>query len=299
MHSLTKPVLLALLTVYLVWGSTYLGIHLALAAFPPFLLMGSRFVVAGAILFCWSVLRGARLPSRSQWLAAGVIGMLLLGGGMGLTAVAQQSVSSGMTAAFIACSPLVYALWAGLFGDWPSPREWVGVLLGFGGAALLAAGGDMSAQPIGIVALMVAILCWTLGSILSLKKLALAPGAMGFASEMLLGGAFLLLLAMWRGEHLAPVITLQAWGAWVYLVLAGSLGAFSAYMYLLPRVSPALVSSYAYVNPVIAVALGALVGGESVSRRALLAIAIILGSVILMTFGAGKKEHVAPMAEVT
>lgn len=294
---LARPVLLALLTVYLVWGSTYLAIHVALTGFPPFLLMGSRFLTAGAVLFGWCKLRGAAIPTAAQWRAALLVGALLLSGGMGLTAVAQQYVSSGLTAVFIACSPLIYALWAGLFGDWPTRREWLGVMLGFAGAALLASGGEFSAQPLGIIALLGAIVCWTLGSILSLKKVRLAPGAMGFASEMLLGGACMIGIALMRGETLAPVITLDAWLAWLYLVVAGSLGAFTAYMYLLPRVSPALVSSYAYVNPVIAVALGAALGGEKLAGREVVAIAIILSSVILLTVNRPKITQVEPVAE--
>jgi len=275
--------LLALLTVYLVWGSTYLAIHFALVSFPPFLLMGSRFLAAGALLFVALKLRGAPNPSGRQWRDAGIVGALLLGGGMGFTAVAQQSVSSGLTAVFIAGAPLMFALWASLFGSWPSRREWVGIFAGFCGAMLLASGGEMAASPLGVLALTVAVSSWTFGSVLSQKKLSLAPGAMGFASEMLLGGALLTVVGLLRGERIGLPIDTHAWWAWAYLVSAGSLGAFSAYMYLLSRVSPALASSYAYVNPVIAVALGVALAGETVGPREALAMAIILGSVILLT----------------
>ena len=283
MRTLPRFVLLALLTVYLVWGSTYLAIHFALISFPPFLLMGSRFVVAGVLLFTWLKLRGAANPTLRQWRDAAIVGVLLLGGGMGLTAVAQQYVSSGMTAVFIACAPLMFALWAGMFGDWPGRREWVGILAGFSGAALLASGGEFAAEPIGAVALASAVACWTFGSVLSQKKLALAPGAMGFASEMLLGGAFLLAMGALQGETFAMTYDPRALLAWGYLVTAGSLAAFSAYMYLLSKVSPALASSYAYVNPVIAVLLGVWLANESLGAREMTAMAIILGSVLLLT----------------
>jgi len=283
MRTLPKSVLLALLTVYLVWGSTYLAIRVALAAFPPFLLMGTRFLAAGILLFGWLKLRGTPNPTARQWRDAAVIGVLLLGGGMGLTAVAEQTVSSGMTAVFIACSPFILALWVGLFGEWPTPREWVGILIGFGGAVLLASGSDMVAQPAGVLAVLGAIICWNLGSVLSQKKLTLAPGAMGFASEMMLGGVFLIGVALLRGERFITPITGEVWFAWAYLVVAGSLLGFSAYMYLLSKVSPALVSSYAYVNPIIAVLIGGWLGGESVGRREMAAMAVILGSVILLT----------------
>ncbi|MFC7515618.1 drug/metabolite exporter YedA [Herbaspirillum sp. GCM10030257] len=283
MRTLPRLALLALLTVYLVWGSTYLAIHFALFSFPPFLLMGSRFLVAGALLFVVLKLRGTSSPTGRQWRDAGIVGTLLLGGGMGFTAVAQQTVSSGLTAVFIASAPLMFALWSGLFGEWPGRRDWVGIVLGFCGAMLLASGGEMAASPIGVMALSVAVCSWTFGSVLSQKKLAMAPGAMGFASEMLLGGALLTIAGLLQGERITLPIELQAWWAWTYLVTAGSLGAFSAYMYLLSRVSPALASSYAYVNPVIAVALGVALAGETVGPREMVAMAIILGSVILLT----------------
>jgi drug/metabolite transporter (DMT)-like permease len=224
MRALPKFVLLALLTVYIVWGSTYLAIRMALVSFPPFLLMGTRFLVAGTLLFGWLKLRGIASPNARQWRDAGVIGVLLLGGGMGLTAVAEQYVSSGLTAVFIACSPLIMALWVGLFGDWPTRREWAGILIGFSGAALLASGGEFAAQPIGVLALLAAIVSWNFGSVLSQKKLALAPGAMGFASEMLLGGIFLIGVALVRGETFITPIASQAWFAWAYLVVGGWLG---------------------------------------------------------------------------
>lgn len=283
MRALPPYVLFALLTVYLVWGSTYFAIHVALQSFPPFLLMGSRFLVAGSLLFACLKWRGKPNPNRRQWRDAGIVGVLLLGGGMGLTAVGQQYVSSGMTAVFIACSPMIMSLCAGMFGVWPNKREWLGIVSGFGGALLLSGSAELSAQPLGMLALLGAIICWDLGSVLSQKKLHLAPGAMGFASEMLLGGAFLCVIGFALGENFNAAITLPAFFAWSYLVVAGSLLAFTAYMYLLSKVRPALAASYAYVNPVIAVALGVLLADETVAPRAMLAMLIILASVLLIS----------------
>jgi drug/metabolite transporter (DMT)-like permease len=289
MRTLPKLVLLALFTVYIVWGSTYLAIQVALEAFPPFLLMGTRFLVAGALLFGWLKWRGAVNPSQREWRDAGIVGILLLGGGMGLTAVAQQYVSSGMTAVFIACSPFILTLCVGMFGQWPGAREWIGIAIGFSGALLLASGGEFSAQPIGALALLGAIVAWNIGSVLSQRKLTLAPGAMGFASEMLLGGLFLIGVGLLRGEAFTAPMTGQALFAWAYLVVAGSLAAFTAYMYLLSKVQPSLVSSYAYVNPVIAVILGSVFAGETVGIREALAMAVILGSVVMLTLSKGGK----------
>jgi drug/metabolite transporter (DMT)-like permease len=283
MRTLPKLSLLALFTTYVVWGSTYLAIQIALVSFPPFLLMGSRFCVAGVLLFVWLKFRGAASPTLREWRDALIVGTLLLGGGMGLTAVGEQTVSSGLTAVFIASAPLMLALFAGLFGEWPNGREWLGIAVGFSGVVLLASGGNFAAHPIGVLAVLGAVASWTFGSVLAQKKMTLAPGAMGFASEMLMGGVALLVIAMLRGEHFAVRPTAPAMYAWAYLVVAGSLAAFSAYMYLLSRVSNALASSYAYVNPVIAVVLGASFAAESIGAREAMAMLIILGSVVMLT----------------
>lgn len=297
MRALPKLSLLALLTTYLVWGSTYLAIQIALESFPPFLLMGSRFCVAGLMLFGWLKLRGVPNPTLREWRDALIVGTLLLGGGMGLTAVGEQTVSSGLTAVFIASAPLMLALFAGLFGQWPSKREWIGIAVGFSGVALLAGGGNFSAHPVGVLAVLGAVASWTFGSVLAQKKMKLAPGAMGFASEMLMGGLALVVIAMLRGENFVLHPTAPAFYAWVYLVIAGSLAAFSAYMYLLTKVSNALASSYAYVNPVIAVALGASFAAESIGAREAVAMLIILGSVVMLTT-ARKSEKVELTSEL-
>ncbi len=283
MRHLPRSVLTALLTVYVVWGSTYFAIQVALQAFPPFMMIGTRFLVAGAILFAWQKWRGAANPTLSEWRDGGIVGILMLGGGTGLTACAQQYVSSGLTAVFIACSPMILSGLSGLFGDWPKRREWIGILAGFIGAMLLASDGDFAAKPIGVLFLLSAILCWDVGSILSQKKLKMAAGGMGFASEMLIGGLFLVIVSLLKGESMTGPVTVEALAAWAYLVIAGSLLAFTAYMYLLSKVSTGLAASYAYVNPVIAVALGVLFGGEHLSFKAMLAMAVILGSVVLLT----------------
>lgn len=290
MRHLPKSVISALLTVYIVWGSTYFAIQVALTAMPPLMMIGTRFLVAGAILYGWQVWRGARNPNWREWRDGGIVGILMLGGGTGLTACAQQYVSSGLTAVFIACSPMVLSSLSGLFGDWPERRQWVGILAGFAGALLLASDHGFAAQPVGIVLLLAAILCWDVGSVLSQKKLKMAPGGMGFASEMLVGGLFLMIISLFRGESMTGPLTWQALSAWAYLVVAGSLLAFTAYMYLLSKVPAGLAASYAYVNPVIAVALGVAFGGEHLSGKAILAMAIILGSVVLLT---GSKKAVA------
>ena len=283
----TTPVVVALLTVYVVWGSTYYAIRLTLESYPPFLQGGIRFLVAGGGLFAFLRWRGRPLPSARQWRDGAVVGVLLLALGNGGVVFSEQYVSSSMAAIFIGAGPLAAALWTGLFGVWPRPVQWVGILLGFGGICLLASGSQLAAQPVGLVALMVAVTCWTLGSVLAQRQLQLAPGAMGFATEMIAGGLVMLVVAFVRGEPLRFAAGWPPTGiatlALGYLVIAGSLAAFSAYMYLLSTVSSSIAISYAYVNPMIAVLLGVAVGGETLAPREAIATAVIVGSVILLT----------------
>ena len=285
--NLSGEVLLALATVYVVWGSTYFAIRVTLASFPPFLQGGIRFLVAGALLFAFLLLRGKPFPTGRQWRDGAVVGVMLLAVANGGVVFAEQYVSSSVAAIFVGAGPLLAALWSGAFGIWPQRVQWAGIALGFCGVVLLASGAQLSNHPIGLIALALAVTSWTLGSVLSQRKLKLAPGAMGFATEMLTGGVVLLAVGLLRGE--APTLaaswppTPAAAIALVYLIFAGSIAAFSAYMYLLSQVSSTIAISYAYVNPMIAVLLGVLLGGEALSLREGIATAVIVGSVILLT----------------
>ncbi len=279
--------LVALATVYVVWGSTYFAISIALRSFPPFLQGGIRFLIAGTLLFVFLLMRGKRLPSGRQWRDGAIVGVMLLAVGNGGVVFAEQYIPSSLAAIFIGAGPLLAALWSGAFGTWPQRVQWVGIVLGFFGVVLLSSGAQLSNHPIGLFALMCAVSSWTLGSVLSQKKLKLAPGAMGFATEMLAGGAVLLAVGLMHGE--GPKLaaswppTPAAAAALVYLIFAGSIAAFSAYMYLLSQVSSTIAISYAYVNPMIAVLLGVTLGGEALTTREGIATAVIVGSVILLT----------------
>lgn len=279
-------VLPALLACYLVWGSTYLAIRFALASLPPFFQMGTRFLAAGGLLLAVLLARRQQLPSATEWRNALVVGTLMLGGGMGLTASAEQHVGSGLIAAFIAVTPMLTCGWGLLFGQRPNRLELAGMAVGVCGVLLLVRGASFTASPAALACIAGATLAWSLGSVLSTTRLPLAPGAMGFASEMLCGGAVLMLLSLAMGEqfHAASLRPL-ALAAWAYLVVFGSLVAFSAYLYLLANASPALATSYAFVNPVIALALGVLVANEALSGSEWLACSVILGGVILIFRG--------------
>jgi len=292
----------ALLACYLVWGSTYLAIRLALVSFPPFFQMGTRFLAAGGLLMAWVLWRArrghVRLPTAAQWRNSFVIGTLMLGGGMGLTASAERHVGSGLVAAFIAIVPMLVCAWGLLFGQRPGRMELAGMAVGLAGVLLLVRGASFSASPVGLACLLGATLAWSLGSVLSTTRLPLATGASGFASEMLCGGAVLMALSLALGEQYSGPPQPLALAAWAYLVVFGSLVAFSAYLYLLANASAAVATSYAFVNPLIALALGVSLGGEALSGGEWLACGVILGGVLLIfrgktTRSSGRKSNIS------
>ena len=281
-----SPLLLACLAAtWFIWGSTYLAIKFALVSFPPFYQMGSRFLVAGVLLIAWLKLRGRALPTLVEWRNAAIIGTLLLVSGMGFTAYSEQTVASGLIVAYIAIIPIIVTAMNLPFGIKPSRLELIGMLVGVAGVLMLVQGEAFTASRTGLVAITIACVSWSLGSVLSQRGFPLAPGAMGFASEMLCGSVVLLLIAGGVGERPEwPPQALAAW-SWVYLIVFGSLLAFNAYMVLLGRVSAALASSYTFVNPVIALALGIWLGGETVTAFEWAAAAIITAGVVLLVIG--------------
>jgi drug/metabolite transporter (DMT)-like permease len=279
---------LALLAVYLIWGSTYLAIRVAVAAFPPFYMAGTRLLVAGALLLVLVRLRGGPLPTREEWRSSLVVGGLLLVGGNGGVVFAEQTVASGLTALAVATVALWTALFAGIWGQWPGRLEWVGLGLGFAGIVVLNLGGNLRASPAGAVALLVGTMSWAAGSVWS-RRLRLPAGLMAPAAEMLAGGALLMLLGWSTGEELPRRFPLSAVAAVAYLVVFGSLVGFSAYMYLLAHVRPTIATSYAYVNPVIAVALGVLFAGEEVGLNEWIAMPVVLAGVGLVILARGRR----------
>lgn len=271
-----------LASTWFIWGSTYLVIKFALRGFPPFFMMGTRFVVAGGLLLGYTRAIGTPIPTLHQWRNALVIGVLMLGFGMGGTALAEMTVDSGIVVAFIAVTPLLVALLSLPFGVRPGRGEFVGILVGLVGVLMLTQGTGFRSSPIGLATMVLACSGWTLGSVLSQRKLPLAPGPVGFASEMLCGGAVLLVISALYGEHATLHVSLQAWAAWTYLVVFGSLIAFNAYMLLLGRASGGLATSYTYVNPIIAMLLGVTLGGEHVSGWEWLSAGVVLVGVVIL-----------------
>jgi drug/metabolite transporter (DMT)-like permease len=292
-----KRIVLALLSVYLIWGSTYLAVRIAVESMPPLLMTSSRLFIAGLLLFIILLIRSHARPSRRQWLSALIVGGLMLGGGAGFTAFAEQWVESGLAAVLIATVPLWATLMAGVWEQWPSRIEWFGLILGLAGVIMLNTENNLQANPLGAIALLIAPITWALGSVLS-RRLDLAKGPMAIASEMLAGSVVLLLLAALSGERINTMPTTASIAAWFYLTLFGSLIGFSSYMYLLQTTPITLATSYAYVNPVIAVLLGVFLADESMSWSGVLAMGIILAAVIIMTF-TQRTTHPSPTIDLT
>jgi drug/metabolite transporter (DMT)-like permease len=302
----------ALLAVYIVWGSTYLSIRFAVESIPPFLMAGIRFLVAGLILYVWRRLAGDPSPTPRQWRSAVIVGLLLLLGGNGLVSLAEQHVASGIAALMIASVPLWMALIdsirpKGITPDW---KIILGLMVGFGGLALLVTSSNsVSASegmnPLGIGALLLASLLWSIGSVYSQGADMPESSLLGSGMEMLGGAAGLFLMGTFTGEwtqlHIAS-ITIRSLLGLSYLITFGSLVGFVSYAWLLRNAPLSLVSTYAYVNPVVAIFVGAWLGNELINSRIILAALIIIGSVVVInqskqTKVIQEKKTAAPVAE--
>jgi len=298
-------VVAAFAAVYLIWGTTYFVLGEVVHTVPPLLMTAVRFVIAGSVLYAWRRARGAARPSRAEWISAAWIGALLLLGGYGLTAWAQQRVPSGLTALLVAISPVNMVLidWLRPGGGRPHPAIFAGLALGVAGMALLLGPARLEAAReadlVSALACVVASLCWSSGSVLG-RLVRQAPDVFLAASMQMLVGSVLLLgssAATGEWSRVGPEsFTPEAIGGWLYLTVAGSLVAFSAYIYLLKVSTPARVSTYAYVNPAVAVLVGWAFGGEVVTPRILAAAALLLGGVALITVWKGRGAGRAPGA---
>jgi len=279
---------LALIGLYLLWGSTYLAIRIGLGGYPPFLMAAIRFLVAGGLLFLVLRWRGVAMPTMRQWINCGICGTLLLGFGNGLVCYAEQTVASGIAAVAVASMPLFVALFAGLYRQWPQRLEWIGLLVGFAGVVVLNFGGDLRGSPLGALALVAAAASWAFGSVWARRQDMPHP-AMSTSAQMLCGSVVLAFAGWIGGERFAAMPSLDATLAVGYLVVAGSLLGFSAYIYLLHHVRPALATSYAYVNPPVAVLIGVLLGGESVRPLDIAGMVVILAGVVAISLVKNKR----------
>lgn len=294
-HSAPKPsralVVAAFAAIYVIWGSTYLAIRVAIDTIPPFLMAGVRFLVAGTILYAWARLRGAPAPPRAAWRAATMLGAFFLLLGNGGVVWAEQTVPSGIAAVLVALLPIWTAIieWIRPPGKRPTAGVVAGLVTGFAGVGLLLApgvGSGAQVDPVGAIVLILASLSWGYAGVVSKEQPLPKSAALSSGMQMLAGGALLVLLGTATGEigRLDPAaISLRSAGAFLYLVTFGSLIGFSAFAWLLQVSTPGRVATYAYVNPVVAVFLGWLVLGEPLGARDLVAAAIIVGGVVLIT----------------
>lgn len=274
---------LALAAVYVIWGSTYLGIRFALeGGYPPLLMAGGRFLLAGAMMFVFLRWRGAPVPTRVQWKSLAIMGTLLMGLGNGMVTIAEQWVSSGLAAVAIASVPLWMALFSAIRGQLPRRLEWLGLGIGFAGVLWLNAGSAIAGTPRGLIALLISPIAWAFGSIWSRGRDLPSP-FMSAAGQMICGGLMMLAAGFAFGERFQGIPTLEGTLAVVYLMTFGSIIGFSAYVWLLDHVRPALASSYGYVNPVIAVMLGAWLAAERFTAHDLGAMAVVLLGVVAIT----------------
>jgi drug/metabolite transporter (DMT)-like permease len=281
MQSNRFPILFSLFALYLIWGSAYYVIRVGVEFWPPLLLAGIRFLLAGMVLFVWARWHGHALPSWREIVSAAVLGFLLLAIGNGCVNMAETRVSSGVAALVLATDPLFITLCSCLFGARTCLRQWLAIGLGFVGIIILNLGASLSASPRAALLLMLANVAWALGSVLS-QKLQQATGMMASAVMMLAGGVELLLGSAFMGERMSALPPTSGWIALIYLAIFGSIIAFNAYLYLLKHVSTTLATSYAYVNPVVAVIMGMWLLSEHVGAAEWCGMAVIVASVLLI-----------------
>ena len=295
-------------TIYLLWGSTYLGIKIAVETLPPFLMASARFFVAGIIVTAWVVCTGRFKATRRQWIDNSLIGGLLLLGGNGVVAWAEQKIPSGVSTLVVSLGPLFIVLldWA-VFkfsrdqsrGNRPTWATFVGVGLGIIGLAVLVApnlgAGKSQLDPWRVGGLVLACFCWSVGSIYTRYARTPAEPFTAAAIQMLAGSVWLIVVSVLMGEpehfslNAASSRSLVAWG---YLIVAGSLVGFTTFVWLMKHCTPARVSTFAYVNPVVAVFLGWMIAHETVGVSMLFAAAIIIAGVAIIT--ASKRKKPAP-----
>ena len=283
---------IALLALYIVWGSTYLGIRFAVETIPPFLHAALRFLISGVILYIWRRAAGDPAPTASHWRSTAIVGTALLLGGNGLVAWAEQTVPSGIAALMITTSPFWLVLFESLRvgGTKPTWQAILGLVIGFMGVFILVGpaeitGAEGGFDTFGIILLLLAPLFWSMGSIYAKGADMPTSTLLSTGMQMLTGAVALFLVSLVRGElngFNPGLVSTRSWLALAYLITFGSLIGFVAYGWLLHNAPVSLMSTYAYVNPVVAVLLGSLFAAEPLNGRILIAAAIIIGSVVLI-----------------
>ncbi|MDQ6655155.1 MAG: EamA family transporter [Verrucomicrobiota bacterium] len=298
----------AFAAVYLIWGSTYLGILFAIQSMPPLLMAGTRFFSAGVIMYLIATVQGARRSTWPEWRTSAIVGAALLLGGNGGVTLAEQYVTSGLAAVMVATVPIYIALLGWLTGSAarPTPIVWAGLAGGLAGVALLLAPSvnfvdvEHPHATLGMLILLFSAFAWSAGSIYSRSAPNAPSSFVTTGQQMLCGGALMIgvgsICGEWRRVNVHQ-ISATSWGAWIYLVVIGAIVGYSAYMWLLRHCEPAKVATYAYVNPIVAVLLGAAFAGEKLALRTVVAAGLIIGSVALVITVGQRKSR--PQADLT
>ncbi|MFC4160814.1 drug/metabolite exporter YedA [Chitinimonas lacunae] len=287
MPSRTLLLPLCLAATWIIWGSTYLAIRYALISFPPFLLSGLRYLLAGLAMVVIVKLLGTPWPSLRQTRNSVLIGVLMLTIGNGLVCVAEQTVASGAAALLVASTPVLTVLANRLLGQRARRLEWLGLGTGVIGVVLMNLDQSLAADPNGVLLILAACVSWAIASAM-IPRLDLPDGAMSSTIQMLTCGALSLPIALLTGERLPDRIEPVALGALLYLSVAGSMLAYSAYVWLLRHARPALATSSCYVNPVVALLLGWLLADEAVTWPLLAGMVVVLAAVALISLGQRK-----------
>lgn len=279
----------ALLIVYLVWGTTYFAISVAVQSLPPLLMNGARFVLAGVVMLAYARWQGQAWPTAAQWRGSALIGSLMAFVAMALVVLAQRlGIGSGLMATVVTTMPMWLALWTRWGGEPVPLTSWIGLVLGATGALVLALEGDFSATLLGTLCAFGAPLAWSLGSYAS-RKMALPAPAMASGAQWLLGGLLGLgVAALWEPgaqQFQWSQVTAASGAAWLYLVVMGTLVTLNAYLWLLKNSSAALAGSYSFVNPVVALCVGVLLGGEQLTGWVFVAMPLILAALALILYG--------------
>lgn len=279
-----SQILIALLAVYLIWGSTYFAIKLALPDYPPFFITAIRLAVAGLLMLAFIQYKKYPLPSNKQWKPLIILAAVMTVFASALINVAEQTVSSGVVAIGVAAMPLWAGFFAALRGYHPSKIEWSGLLLGFFGVLWLNMGSELRVSTLGLLCVLAAPMAWAWGSMWS-KDQDLPDPIVSSAWQMLIGSVISLVIGLILGERIDHMPSLQGTLALAYLTLFGSIVAYSAFVWLVKHVRPALATSYAYVNPPIALLLGVTVLNEPMNSNTVVAMLLILISIGIVTIG--------------
>src|SRR6184192_905735 len=298
-------IVIAFAALYLIWGSTYLGIRFAIETIPPFLMAGTRFLIAGVIMYAIAWSQGIGKSTWRNWRTSLIIGACLLLGGNGGVTMSEKYIDSGLAALIVAVVPIYIVVlgWASGIAPRPTPIVWLGLVGGFVGVGVLlgpalrfSSNGGLH-PAIGMLILLVSSFIWSAGSLYSRTAKHAASPFLTAAQQMLCGGLLLLLAGVVTGEvprfHPGSVSILSL-ASFIYLVIIGAVVGYTAYIWLLRHCEPAKVATYAYVNPIVAVLLGALFAGETITRRTLIAAGLIIGSVALVITAQQLRARVEP-----